>query len=181
MSLGAVSTVDSNGQGVARGSSATPRSVDALLGLSLDELDGLYEGASVPEMGAVAGALKGRMLATTVLSGRLAKSVERWASSRLFPWRGKSFTPTGLSAGEGINRVVSDRLRLFRFETSIGPSRGGDFDALHLDYDLPQNPAFIRAIEDEIRQLSPGLWLGQAYLRIGRQPVLILYFGLQAP
>jgi hypothetical protein len=118
------------------------------------------------------------MLATTVLKGRWAERARRWAGSPYFVWRGKSFSPETESAGEGINRVVLDRFRLYRFETSIGPSKAGDFDALHLDYDLPENPGFIRVIEDEIRELSPGLWLGQAYLRIGGQSVLILYFGL---
>jgi hypothetical protein len=88
--------------------------------------------------------------------------------------------PRDASTGEGINRVGIDRIRLYRFETSIAKSKAGDFDALQLDYDLPDNPGFIRAIEDEIRELSPGLWLGQAYLRIGGQAVLILYFGLSS-
>ena len=152
--------------------------LDALLGRSVEELEALYAEAEVPHLDAVRGDLRGRMLTTTVLSGRVADFALRWASSRFFPWRGKSFTPKDASAGGGINRVVLDRFRLYRFETSIGRSKGGEFDALHLDYDLEDNPALIRAIADEIRELAPGLWLGQAYLRIGRQPVLMLYFGL---
>ena len=74
--------------------------------------------------------------------------------------------------------MLVDRLRLYRFETSIGPSRAGDFDALQLDYDLPENPFFIRPIEDELRQLRDGLYLGQAYLRLRGTASLVLYFGL---
>ncbi len=154
------------------------RHLDDLLGLSVDALESLYRDASVPAMQEVHGDLRGRMLATTVLGGRWVGRAERWASSRFFPWRGKSFMPKDSARGEGINRVGIDRVRLYRFETRIAKSKAGDFDALQLDYDLPDNPGFIRAIEDEIRELSPGLYLGQAYLRIGGQPVLILYFGL---
>lgn len=154
--------------------------LDALLGLPASELSDLYAGAAVPRLDEVRGDLRGRMLTTTVLHGAASDFARRWASSRYFPWRGKSFSPRGATAGEGINRVVQDRFRLYRFETSIGPSRAGDFDALHLDYDLPENPSFIRAVEDEIRALTPELWLGQAYLRVGGQRLLVLYFGLAA-
>ncbi len=158
--------------------SAPDLRLDDLLGTSLEALEDLYRDAEVPALDAVRGDLRGRMLATTVLGGRWARRAERWASSRFFPWRGKSFMPDDAERGRGINRVGIDRVRLYPFETRIDRSKAGDFDALQLDYDLPENPAFIRAIEDEIRELSPGLWLGQAYVRIGGQPVLILYFGL---
>ena len=51
---------------------------------------------------------------------------------------------------------------------------------MQLDYDLPENPFFIRAIKDEIRELSPDLYLGQAWLRAGGKETLVLYFALQA-
>jgi hypothetical protein len=144
------------------------------------------------------------MLAWPKVGGRAGRALRAWASSSRFPWRGKSFasqTSEGRSharaeretersadderrrdeKGEGINRVVLDRFRLFRFETAIGPSRAGDFDALQLDYDLPENPWFIRRIKDEMRELGPGLWLGQAYWHTARADHLVLYFGLTAP
>lgn len=152
--------------------------LDDLLALSCDQLRVLYEQARTPSLLDVCGDLPGRMLATTVLSGRIAALARAWASSNAFVWRGKSLQPKGESHGEGINRVLVDRLRLFRFETSIGPSRAGPFDALQLDYDLPENPFFIRAIADELRELHPGLWLGQAYLRARGRDTLVLYFGL---
>jgi len=120
------------------------------------------------------------MLAWPMLSGRpaVASFLRAFAGSTSFPWRGKSFSPHGEASGEGINRVVSDRFRLFRFETSIAPSRAGDFDALQLDYDLPENPPVIRSIKDEMRELEPGLWLGQAYLHTRTRDRLWLYFAL---
>ena len=128
----------------------------------------------------VAGDLRGRMLAWPSLQARpgVANAIRAFAGSKAFPWRGKSFNPKGEISGEGINRVLSDRLRLFRFETFIGPSKAGDFDALQLDYDLPTNPPVIRSIKDEIRELEPGLWLGQAYLKTRTRNILWLYFAL---
>jgi hypothetical protein len=118
------------------------------------------------------------MLATTVLRGRVADVARTLASSSRFPWRGKSFMPSSPLRGAGINRVVSDRWHLYRFETFLGPSRAGDFDALQLDYDNSDNPFFIRPIKDEMRELAPGLWLGQAYLELSGKANLALYFGL---
>lgn len=153
--------------------------LDDLLDLEADDLSRLYVAARVPRLGTVSGDLRGRMLAIPSFGQSLVASACRGlARTSSFPWKGKTFTPLTESAGEGINRVFSDRFRLFRFTTFVGPSRAGDFDAVQLDYDHPENPFFIRAIKDEIRELSPGLWLGQAYLNVGRAPVLGLYFGL---
>ena len=166
-----------------RPAAASPeaRTLDDLLAVRPDRLAALYAAAEVPRLDQVAGDLRGRMLAWPSLSrGPLAALLRGWAASRRFPWRGKSFMP-GEERGEGINRVLVDRLRLYRFETFIGRSRAGAFDALQLDYDRPDNPFFIRPIRDEIRELSPGLYLGQAWLQIAaRPPSLVLYFGLTA-
>jgi hypothetical protein len=154
--------------------------LDSLLDRSCPELRQMYESARVPRIGDVAGDLRGRMLAWPLLESRpgIAGALRSFAGSRAFPWRGKSFSPRSEVAGEGINRVVRDRFRLFRFETFIAPSRAGDFDALQLDYDLPGNPPVIRSIKDEIRELAPGLWLGQAWLKTSRREHLWLYFAL---
>ncbi len=157
---------------------ATALTLDALLDLDVDTLASLYANARVPTLADVKGDLRGRMLATTVLGGRAARAIRSFASSTTFPWRGKTFMPKDALRGDGINRVVRDRWHLYRFETFIGRSRAGDFDALQLDYDNPDNPFFIRAIKDEIRELSPGLWLGQAYVQLPHGANLVLYFGL---
>src|SRR6185503_157387 len=134
----------------------------------------------VPRLGDVSGDLRGRMLAVPRLEGgALADAARAFARWDGFPWRGKSFRPFDAARGEGINRVIRDRWRLYPFETFIGRSRAGEFDALQLDYDLPANPFFIRAIRDEIRELAPGLYLGQAHVRIRGSYQLWLYFGLE--
>ncbi len=164
--------------------SATPMqapfsgTLDDLLALDAPALEALYRGARLPRLEDVHGDLRGRMLAVVGLPAALVGPVRAFAGSGSFPWRGKSFTPHGASSGEGVNRVISDRWKLFRFSTFVARSRAGAFDAVQLDYDRPSNPLFIRAIKDEIRELRPGLWLGQAWLQLGGAPRLVLYFGL---
>ncbi len=152
--------------------------LDDLLLLDGDTLSRLYAEARVPKVEDVRGDLRGRMLAVPPLPPSLAGPIRRFASSDRFPWRGKSFQPASELRGDGINRIFVDSLRRFRFETFVGPSRAGNFDALQLDYDNSDNPFFIRAVKDEIRELRPGLWLGQAYLQWRGEPHLVLYFGL---
>ena len=152
--------------------------LDDLLALDGDTLGRLYAEARVPRIADVSGDLRGRMLAVPQLPPTIAGPVRAFASSDRFPWRGKSFTPHGETRGEGINRIFTDRIRRYRFDTFIGPSRAGAFDALQLDYDKPENPFFIRPIKDEIRELRARLWLGQAWLQLRGEPHLVLYFGL---
>ena len=156
-----------------------PATLDALLHAGPAALAELYRNAGVPRIGDVTGDLRGRLLAIPSLEEPLATLPRLLASSSAFPWRGKSFAAVNAERGTGNNRVIVDRLRLFRFETFIGPSRAGDFDAMQLDYDNRDNPFFIRAIKDEVRELAPGLYLGQAFVQIGASaPKLALYFGL---
>ena len=156
-----------------------PTTVEGLLALDTDTLAALYAGASVPKLERIHGDLRGRMLAWQGARGVFAGAIRTLGSWDSFPWRGKSFTALGSDNGEGINRVFSDRWKIFQFTTFVGPSRAGDFQAVQLDYDHPTNPFFIRAVKDEIRELSPGLFLGQAYLQLGQTDRLVLYFGLQ--
>ena len=154
--------------------------LDRLLDLPVPELERMYETAKTPTIPEVAGDLRGRMLAWPVLSERrgVQDFFRAFAGSKAFPWRGKSFSPHDAARGEGINRIIKDRWKLFRFDTFIGKSRQGDFDALQLDYDLPGNPPIIKSIKDEIRTVEPGVWLGQAWFVTPRTKFLWLYFGL---
>jgi hypothetical protein len=154
--------------------------LDRLLDLPVPELERMYENAKTPTIPEVHGDLRGRMLAWPVLEQRsgLQGFFRAFAGSKAFPWRGKSFRVNDAAKGEGINRIIKDRWKLFRFDTFIGKSRQGDFDALQLDYDLPGNPPIIKSIKDEIRTIEPGVWLGQAWFVTERTKFLWLYFGL---
>jgi hypothetical protein len=153
--------------------------LDDLLACDHAALVRLYEGAPPPALPSLDGDLRGRML-HVARPGWLRVLGGAWAKRDSFPWRGKSFSHWSDVTGEGMNRVVSDRVLLFRFRTSLRPSRHDGAPCVNLDYDVPGNPFFIRAIEDEVRELDPGLFLGQAWLRFGLKKHFVLWFGLTA-
>jgi len=110
---------------------------------------------------------------------RLGRSLRRLAAGRFFPWGGKSFSASSNHTGAGINRVhLAGRHQLFPFHTRRGPSRIDGEPALILDYDLTDNPSLIRKIHDEIREVSPGVFLGPAMWRAEAGAVLVLWFAL---
>jgi hypothetical protein len=159
--------------------------LDTLAGRSLGELDALYRGAAVSStMHAADGALVGRMLAVRGLPGPLAGGLRRWAASRSFVWEGKTFQASSETRGVGHNRVFVPRAlgrqNLFPFETLFGPSAIDGKPTLILDYDLHVNPSYIRHIHDEVREVTPGLFLGPAMWKSGRDKTLVLWFALDS-
>lgn len=160
----------------------TEPGLDDLATLSAREALALYRSGRAPRLTDLRGARHGRFIALEgTKHGWLARALRALFGSRLFPWRGKSFAPLAESHGEGVNLLLSDSKprRWLRFETYVARSRAGDFDALHLDYDTPENPFFVRALKDELREVAPGLYLGQAYFVTRRRARLVLYFALQ--
>jgi hypothetical protein len=157
---------------------ALPDRLDDMLALDARDLRLLYEAAETPRLADLSGSLRGRILALPGVHGLPAAAMRAFAKWDRFPWRGKNFRDTAERIGEGSNRLFTDRFSTWPFSTSVGPSRAGGFDAVHLDYDRPGNPFYVRHIRDEVRALKPGLFLGQAYLVLGK-PRLLLYFGLE--
>jgi hypothetical protein len=160
-------------------------SLDSLARCSLTELDALYRGARVSStMHAADGALHGRLLAIRSLPAPIASWVRRWAASPTFVWEGKTFSASSDGRGVGHNRVYIPRAlghqSLFPFETSFGASAIDGKPTLILDYDLDANPSYIRRIHDEIREVSPGLFLGPAMVKTATDKVLVLYFALDS-
>ncbi len=164
---------------------ATSHSLATLAERSLLELDALYRAATVSTtMRAADGALTGRMLAIRGIPGPIAGPLRRFAGSDVFVWEGKTFAASSETRGVGHNRVslprVLGRQNLFPFETLFGASAIDGKPTLILDYDLAVNPSYIRKIHDEIRELSPGLFLGPAMWRGERDKTLVLWFALDA-
>ena len=159
--------------------------LDSLAARGLPELEALYRQASVSStMHAADGALVGRMLAVRGVRGPFAASLRRWAASRSFLWEGKTFQAATETHGVGHNRVYVPRAlghqNLFPFETRFGPSAIDGKPTLVLDYDLDVNPSYIRHIHDEIREVSPGLFLGPAMWKSARDQTLVLWFALDS-
>ena len=161
--------------------------LDALASLDVRALGELYRTAPVPtSVDRLAGHPTGRMLAVRHLDAGLRGAlVHRVAGAALFPWGGKSFQGEG-TAGNGTNRVhIGGRHQLFPFHTRVMASVIDGRPCVALDYDRPDNPAFIRAIHDEVREVDDGLFLGPAMWKTSRAPALVLWFALdtrlQAP
>jgi hypothetical protein len=161
---------------------ATPRSLDDLAALDVAALTALYQGGKVSSLAALDGHPHCRMLAVRGLDRGPAASFVRWlAAHGLFPWAGKRFESITVDTGNGINRVrLGSERRWFPFETRVEPSAVDGKPAILLDYNDPRNPGFIRVIRDELREVSPGLFLGPAMLDVGKKPTLLLYFACQA-
>lgn len=158
--------------------------LDDLAAKSCAELETLYRRGSLPaSLSAVDGALTGRMLAVRGLgSGRLARGLRSFARSRSFVWGGKSFSAESERRGTGINRVIAPgvlgRQNLFPFDTLFAKSEIDAQPAIVLDYDKPENPPYIRAIHDEIREVAPGVYLGPAMWKTANGPRTLLWFAL---
>lgn len=166
-------------------SSRSLYTLDTLAARSDDELDALYRAATVSTtMHAADGKLIGRMLNIRGLPGGIAGPLRRWAASRSFLWEGKTFQASSDTRGDGHNRVFVPRAlgrqNLFPFETSFGPSAVDGKPTLILDYDLAVNPSYIRNIHDEVREVSPGVFLGPAMWKGERKKTHVLWFALDS-
>ena len=155
--------------------------LDALANMATGTLTELYLAGDVPEsLDALDGNPACRMLAVKGLdNGAPFGGLRALASWGRFPWEGKRFSSTrGARQGTGINRIRLGGGRLwYPFETRVEPSAMDGGPCILLDYDLPANPRPIRMIRDELRQVSPGLFLGPAMLDTKKSPPrLVLYF-----
>ena len=154
--------------------------VDQLAGMSVTELEDIYREGTLFDMSALDGAPPGRMLTIVGALGwqGMRRRVAAFARSSVFPWGGKSFHSFSTTTGRGINRVALLGEK-FPFDTRIEASAIDGKDCIFLDYDKPTNPWFIRAIRDELREVSPGLFLGPAmWAPRGATPKLVLWFAI---
>jgi hypothetical protein len=153
--------------------------LDDLAGMDPDALMELYKRARTPRLEDLDGKLSGRMLAVPRLQKPHVRAwIEKFSRSPLFPWQGKTFEHETAEHGHGVNRLLGERVTWFRFDTSVGRSHAGDFDAVHLDYGHNRNPPLVRKVKDEVREVAPGLWLGLAYLSLRDGEHLGCFFGI---
>ncbi len=91
------------------------------------------------------------------------------------PWRGKTFDQK-TATGANLFRYTTR----FPFKTYAGKGiRDKELDVLKLDYNLPQNPFWLRIVIDEIVQVAPEKYLGKAHiLLIPEHPFTVTYFTL---
>jgi hypothetical protein len=161
----------------------------------LQALENAFRAGSTPVV--IDGPCRGRVLATTVGRG-LDRPLEALASTWM-PWKGKTFR---VSEASGRNVFTTDskllvrviwpryhdvrpigpgRYTAFRFDTSTGPSAlFPEQEVFRIDYDVPDDPRFlIRRILDELVEVTPGVCLGQALLRLAGTWRRVAWFSLE--
>ncbi|MDD5050120.1 MAG: hypothetical protein PHV93_00050 [Candidatus Pacebacteria bacterium] len=82
-------------------------------------------------------------------------------------WLGKKFDANN---GTGIN-VFADssggQVEKYPFKTYVASGiRDTNLQVLKIDYNLPENPFWLRVILDEIVETAPGQYIGKLHLRI---------------
>ena len=96
-------------------------------------------------------------------------------------WLGKKFTASdsaGINVFDDGNGIVGER---YPFQTSVGKSvRDRTVGVLNIEYNLPENPFWLRLIVDEIVQVAPNQYLGKLHVRmIPGYPFAVGYFTLR--
>ncbi len=155
-----------------------------LQAMTMTELEQAYREAPCPaDIQLTAGEPRGSVLAVKALDRGAARRVlRRVTDSSLFPWLGKNFSAESNQRGAGNNRINLLTLlqqNWYTFDTRFADSCIDGQSCILLDYNLPANPFFIRAIVDELREAGTGLLFGPAQVRLGkRHPYPLLYFAV---
>ena len=125
-----------------------------LLEMSQDQLDDLFRNAPpgpIPKGDADGTAI---IAAGTALQGPGAR-LAHWLA-----WRGKVFDPSG---GTLVNKITPLNIHAIKAQVYRQESWFDGQDAIILDYSRAS--LLARNIRDEIREVAPGLYLGQVYWR----------------
>ena len=161
--------------------SLTVSCAEDLRRLSNEELMDLFQKGSAPgSVRAVEGHPAGVAIAPILLSGgRVERWLRRYSQSDRFVWHGKSFESISDTEGWGWNRLgVGPVLAAFPFRTFLGPSKNDGAPTLVLDFDVERNPWWERLTWDELREVSPGVFMGTSGLRIFGRYRRMLWFAV---
>ncbi len=98
-----------------------------------------------------------------------------------FSWQGKTFDAehhTGINVFQDEGGTLESR---YPFVTSIGRGvHDYETDVMRIDYNVPQNPWWLRLVLDEIVEVEPGHFLGKLEVRIIPYfPFTLTYFELR--
>lgn len=147
------------------GSSMTVHSIEQLVRMSPQELDALYQCATVGPV--PAGKVRGRII---IYPGK-ALAVPFSKAARLV-WQGKIF---GRSGDTVVNKFFG--VRAIKGNVYQGESWRDGRPSLIIDYS--ETSLLYANYRDEIRQVAPGLYLGLMYARTRPQPTFKMYFALE--
>lgn len=138
------------------------------------ELEQLF--ATLDAGASPAGTLRGRLFAlagTNWLPRTFNSLLFRLLALPINPWRGKHF-----DGAQGSNRWLALSGPSFgHYDCSI---KTRDGQTLHwLDYNVARNPAWLRGVRGEARQLQDGLWLCRMRWQSDNGLATLLWFTLE--
>jgi hypothetical protein len=93
-------------------------------------------------------------------------------------WIGKTFDAKH-AAGKNRFKTPAGGVELqYPFKTEVGLGVADAVKVVKIDYDIPENPVWLRRILDEIVQVGPNHFLGKVHLRWGPVHLTVGYFEL---
>jgi hypothetical protein len=164
-----------------------------LAGRSSGELEGLFARGRIPDP-PPAGRMRGSLLHLTLgpAGAILGPAAAIWLGKRfdaehatgenVFDSRvhrlGRLLTPSAYRASWPED---SRSYRALAFATSAGPGAlDPGVEVMRIDYDLPGNAPVFRRVLDELVEVEPGVYLGQALLRRRGGHSRLAWFALEA-
>jgi len=75
----------------------------------------------------------------------------------------------------GYNAFLGGLVKTGHFRVERGTSADGS-DVTQIIYDTPQNPFFMRPLTDEVRETSPGDFLGRGMMKIAGKARNVFWF-----
>ncbi|WP_338761015.1 hypothetical protein V7968_32835 [Nocardia vulneris] len=151
-------------------------------GLPLREIIEKFRSLEAPQISE----LDGEYVRTMVhADSRLVEFVARLGVSvPIHHWHAKAFRPETATQGIGYNAmtVLGRPTRLYPMRTLVAPSRYDARPAFQLVYGAFRSPLGALRAVDELRTLSPGVYLGLGHLGLtARQRKVPIAFVLEGP
>jgi hypothetical protein len=137
-----------------------------LLALSADQLDKLFRA------GPAGNIPNGDAHGTAIVASGTTFSPEIASIINIFGWQGKTFDA---AHGTLTNRISAFGLNAIVAEVYKGPSWFDDNECIILDYS--KTSLIAKHVRDEIREVSPGVYLGLVYWDKTRT----IHFALEFP
>lgn len=96
-----------------------------------------------------------------------------------FPWKGKKFNR---EKGSGINIFNENGKTTQQYPFKLYTGKGladKNLEVIKIDYNLPQNPLWLRFIVDEIVEVKKDTYLGKLIVNVSLFPIALGYFELE--
>jgi hypothetical protein len=137
-----------------------------LLAMSQQQLDDLFSGSAAGDIP------NGEAEGTAIIASGTIFSPEIAALINIFTWKGKTFDG---AHGTLTNRILAFGLNAIVAEVYKAASWFDDKECIVLDYS--KTSLVAKHVRDEIREISPGTYLGLVYWDKDRT----IHFSLQFP